>query len=323
MRRPNRDLNVFSMSALDLFASAMGAFIIVAIIMFPYYMNASQAESRVQEAKRQHDAAMKGLDQATMEAEREGARAEGAEADAKAAREAADDAAATRDRMAADKSRIESDLTGCETRKSSLEIKDLDLAFVVDTTASMGGQISALRDELVGIVQVLEKIVNELRIGVVAYRDIDMMPAPAGPDYETLGLPLTAIEGGGLSGILAFIGDLQPAGGRSCAEAVELGLDEAVGMTWRPKTRRHIVVIGDAEAHAENHHRAFSLAEAFAAAPIDSRVSAVYEAHPTTPCPDAARDAAFFSELARRGGGEFVDDGGTLTEAILMSVIGR
>ena len=157
MRRPNRDLNVFSMSALDLFASAMGAFIIVAIIMFPYYMNASQAESRVQEAKRQHDMALKGLGQATKEAEREGARADGAEADAKAASQAADDAAATRDRMAADKSRIESDLAGCEQRKSSLEIKDLDLVFVIDTTASMGGQIGALRNELAGIVRVLEK----------------------------------------------------------------------------------------------------------------------------------------------------------------------
>ena len=30
MRRPSRQLNIFSMSAIDLFASAMGAFVVIA-----------------------------------------------------------------------------------------------------------------------------------------------------------------------------------------------------------------------------------------------------------------------------------------------------
>ncbi len=38
MRRPNRHIEIFSISALDLFASALGAFILVAIILFPYYL---------------------------------------------------------------------------------------------------------------------------------------------------------------------------------------------------------------------------------------------------------------------------------------------
>jgi len=38
MRRPSRQLNIFSISSLDLFASAMGAFIILAVILFPYYL---------------------------------------------------------------------------------------------------------------------------------------------------------------------------------------------------------------------------------------------------------------------------------------------
>lgn len=37
MRRPNRNIEIFSMSVLDMFASALGAFIMVAIILFPYY----------------------------------------------------------------------------------------------------------------------------------------------------------------------------------------------------------------------------------------------------------------------------------------------
>ncbi len=37
MRRPDRNIEVFSISVLDLFASALGAFIMCAIILYPYY----------------------------------------------------------------------------------------------------------------------------------------------------------------------------------------------------------------------------------------------------------------------------------------------
>jgi uncharacterized protein YigA (DUF484 family) len=38
MNRRNRELVIFSMSALDLFASALGAFILVTIVLLPYYL---------------------------------------------------------------------------------------------------------------------------------------------------------------------------------------------------------------------------------------------------------------------------------------------
>jgi hypothetical protein len=37
VRRPERNIEIFSMSVLDMFASALGAFIIVAVILFPYF----------------------------------------------------------------------------------------------------------------------------------------------------------------------------------------------------------------------------------------------------------------------------------------------
>ena len=37
MRRKSSELNIFSMSALDLFASALGAFILIMLILLPYY----------------------------------------------------------------------------------------------------------------------------------------------------------------------------------------------------------------------------------------------------------------------------------------------
>lgn len=38
MRRPVREINIFSISALDLFASALGAFILITVVLFPYYL---------------------------------------------------------------------------------------------------------------------------------------------------------------------------------------------------------------------------------------------------------------------------------------------
>ncbi len=51
MRRPNRETSVFTTSAIDLFASALGAFILLVMILFPYYRNAGDddAFSRTQE----------------------------------------------------------------------------------------------------------------------------------------------------------------------------------------------------------------------------------------------------------------------------------
>ena len=38
MRRNSRELNIFSMSALDLFASSLGAFILITLVLMPFYL---------------------------------------------------------------------------------------------------------------------------------------------------------------------------------------------------------------------------------------------------------------------------------------------
>ena len=42
MKRKSREISIFSMSALDLFASALGAFILIAVVIFPYFPNTGQ-----------------------------------------------------------------------------------------------------------------------------------------------------------------------------------------------------------------------------------------------------------------------------------------
>ena len=47
MKRRHREINIFSMSALDLFASALGAFILIAVVLFPYFPNINSSPEHV------------------------------------------------------------------------------------------------------------------------------------------------------------------------------------------------------------------------------------------------------------------------------------
>jgi Mg-chelatase subunit ChlD len=51
MKRRNRSVEIFSLSALDLFASAMGAFILIAVILMPDYTNVSKVRAEIDALK--------------------------------------------------------------------------------------------------------------------------------------------------------------------------------------------------------------------------------------------------------------------------------
>jgi len=53
MLRRNREINIFSMSALDLFASALGAFILLTLILLPYYLKTGNDQTRQFKAQQQ------------------------------------------------------------------------------------------------------------------------------------------------------------------------------------------------------------------------------------------------------------------------------
>ena len=58
MKKSSRELNIFSMSTLDLFASAMGAFILITLVLFPYVLNTSDSDEQVAEIKAQFEERM-------------------------------------------------------------------------------------------------------------------------------------------------------------------------------------------------------------------------------------------------------------------------
>ena len=69
MRLRSKEINVFNMSALDLFASALGAFILITLVLFPYFPNTGDSQERVDEVKAQLAQTEAQLEQTSAELE--------------------------------------------------------------------------------------------------------------------------------------------------------------------------------------------------------------------------------------------------------------
>jgi hypothetical protein len=135
-----------------------------------------------------------------------------------------------------------------------LRERGLDLAFVVDATASMDKFIEQARTAIDGIIADVSAVVPDLRMGVVAYRDrMD--------SWLTRQVPLTDDR----YRIHNFLADLQAAGGGDFEEAVDEGLRVAIEeLAWREGSRRVLVLVGDAPPHDADEQGTLSLVRGFA-----------------------------------------------------------
>jgi hypothetical protein len=121
----------------------------------------------------------------------------------------------------------------------------LDLAFVVDTTASMGAFIDTARRHMVAMLRAVAAGAAtpvDLRLGVVEYRDH--------PPQDSSFVARAHAFDGDLAGAQKVINRLHPGGGGDAPEAVFDGLQAACDeLAWRPHSRRLAVLIGDSPPH--------------------------------------------------------------------------
>jgi Mg-chelatase subunit ChlD len=122
------------------------------------------------------------------------------------------------------------------------EINHVDLAFVVDTTGSMGPFIAAAKAQMIVMVKELAAAAKvSMRLGLVQYRDHppqDQLVYKA----EAFTEDLAAAQKG--------IAALKAEGGGDGPEAVLDGVRAACAdLKWRPHARRLAVLIGDAPPH--------------------------------------------------------------------------
>ncbi len=122
------------------------------------------------------------------------------------------------------------------------EINALDLAFIVDTTGSMGGLISAAQRQMITMINELTHAAEvDMRLGVVEYRDHPPQDKLVFKAYDFTS---------DLSKAQATINKLKAEGGGDGPESV---LDGVMGacqkLSWRPHARRIAVLVGDAPPH--------------------------------------------------------------------------
>ena len=129
----------------------------------------------------------------------------------------------------------------------------LDIAFVFDSTSSMGDFINYVKNEIAILVDTIKQLVPAARIGMVAYRD-------SGESFVTRTLKLTY----GKNALHGFLWDLEPKGGGDIEEAVDEGLRVAIDdLNWKDDSVKVILLIGDAPPHKEDVEKCFRLIKKF------------------------------------------------------------
>ncbi len=121
----------------------------------------------------------------------------------------------------------------------------VEVAFVLDTTGSMGGLIEGAKRKIWSIATAIvdSNPDADIRMGLVAYRDI-------GDDYVTKTFDLTT----DIQDLYARLLELKARGGGDWPESVNEALDVAVNkLQWTPSgnVRRIVFLVGDAPPHMD------------------------------------------------------------------------
>ncbi|MGZ8326564.1 MAG: VWA domain-containing protein [Allosphingosinicella sp.] len=138
-------------------------------------------------------------------------------------------------------------------RSGAVAVRKFDLLLAIDTTGSMGDEISYLKSELRTILADLRRSHPglDIRLGLVAYRD-------EGDAYVTRTFPF-------VSDVNVMQANLQAqyaSGGGDYPEAMDLALARAISQDWRPDAVKSLLLVADAPPHDENIGKAWRAAEA-------------------------------------------------------------
>ena len=201
----------------------------------------------------------------------------------------------------------------CPVVECTTLLPDFDLVFVVDSTSSMHNEIESLKRELHIVVEVLERIMPTVGIGVVTFNDRQQRPAVRHHPLRRL-----TNDEGAMVDIQRFLRGITAGDARGnntdIPEAVLGALETAVSTSFREGVRnRSVIVITDAYAYENETEQSLALARAFAA--VDGQqVSTVHvQADP--------RSERYLEQLAEAGAGEFVPDRGSILANVLLSIL--
>jgi hypothetical protein len=191
---------------------------------------------------------------------------------------------------------------------SILKQRDLELAIVMDATASMRPMVDQARAGIDSLIVFLSDISREMRLAFIAYRDHDNKPVWDGHAFTT-----------NVNSIRDYLFKLRITGGADYPEAVFEGLAACAELKWSKQATKQIVLVGDAPPHEGDLYRIRALLDSYVELGMTVHAAHVpmeYPAgHVERMSPDQASEARrwlkeynkgtaeAFAEIALAGGG--------------------
>jgi hypothetical protein len=127
--------------------------------------------------------------------------------------------------------------------------KPVDLIFVIDVTGSMSDDIDAVQASAITIVNTIESMTCDFRVGIVAYRDHPFYPYGEPDDVMFEDYAFSTDK----TTIINNINSLVEEGGADWKEAVFDALLRAIDSTsigeWRSGVKKILILMGDAPPH--------------------------------------------------------------------------
>ncbi|MHC4948809.1 MAG: vWA domain-containing protein, partial [Planctomycetota bacterium] len=189
-----------------------------------------------------------------------------------------------------------------------LKQRDLEVAIVMDATASMLPMLTEARAGVDSLILFLNDVSRAMRVALVAYRDHDnTMPLWEGQVFTR-----------DITEVRRFLFALRIGGGADLPEAVLEGIAACDRLEWSPPATRQIILVGDARPHERDLYQLRGLVESFR-----NRGTVLHAVHiPMAITPERAamstpmqveaidehnrHTAADFADLAEAGGGRMV-----------------
>ena len=334
MRRRNRELTLFGMASLDLFASALGAFILISIIIFPLIADASRSEPAepipLLAAVSCPEPIVCPVFPAFLVPPAPvacPAVPTPSPAPTPVAVAAPETPPAAPEPVTCPVCPPIPDPVPCPARDpgpapptATYQLPHLDLVIALDITSSMGPQVAALKAEVGQLSNLLSRMAPSFGIGLVAFGDRQWeRPTTTFSLRRVSGPTLNRAAFRGFVNNLSVRMGLGRGGNNDPPEAFLAALTEAARMPWRPESeRRVIVLVTDHPAYPEEVNRTIATATAIARLP-GHRVSTVYINSQGFVDPQVE---SFLQSVANAGRGQFVRDvGGSLTVNLLLSLL--
>ncbi len=361
MRLRRREINVFSMSALDLFASGMGAFILLTVMALPFFPNTGDSPERIEAVKRELAVAQEERDAArnrasSLERVLEGLQQgesirealETALKDAQAQLSDAEDklreleealAEATKPKpepvVNDDREReLERQVAEAKKQRDEAEKRARGLEQALAKARMPNLDVVICLDVTASMTAQIEGLKSEI---AVLARILDSLTPSAGIGVVAFGdrrwmqpmhiqqiLPTSRIRE--LQGFVNRLSpNMDPNAGRNRdgPEAVATAVERAVALNWRPESeRRYVIAVTDNAAYPSREAVAIQVARDFATAE-GHYVSAV-RANFTQDQSDRQAADRFLRLLAQAGRGQFIDAAGgeSMIGSVLLAITG-